>query len=689
HYGLGFYTRRWAKHLSPKDFANDAENGGNVMKPVMEKMTGGVKYSVERIGETKIRVQHREKINPSLIGSRGRKIDSVFVETTDGERFKMPSNNLNGARAMARHIENGGKYFDEKAESIKALMDKSIKLERLNSHIRENYNKLTNIPESKECRSDIKECIRKINEKLRRLSGSRGYGDTIDRIDENLTSSDIAAINMNVEKIVDLLGNSYISDLDECIVELAKYRSSKNISESAAEEHDYDELLDISVGLDRDDVSNAILSRITNMSLREAIEYIAKHRRMFINKPIMDAELSTPKIFSNPLDDVKFKLALIAETVFCEELSNYISSLVEKMDRKELLSLQNKKFIAAVIAISAHVNEKMNISTKPSIAEEISESFSSWTNRFDPKFILTEKSQYTMPSNGYVNSFDVGDVVDVTETPELNKSAFPLANWIKGKTTVTMVDPIDSSSLNTARVELSNGSIKEIYGFNIVGGKGSSSNMEEDKIWEIAMETVKWKDHPDMITSIMNKLSMPDRDKILKHVKEVWFGDIYDKISKTLMESSMIIVEKSQYEFSNTDLIVVDSILDNENINYEIDWTNSKIEIADSDKDTFVELMKKNKIKLDEQIIGGDQGDDFMRDISMDYKSEVEPLTTPTGDDNFSLFVEDRDDALRAMDELDRNNIKYDYYPNDNKFTFTTSSVYNKALSILRDNNII
>lgn len=74
--------------------------------------------SFEDRGTCRIRVDHSENIDLEKRGARGRKIESVFLETADGERFRMEFNNMHYARAMAEHLHQGGRPYDEIAEAI-------------------------------------------------------------------------------------------------------------------------------------------------------------------------------------------------------------------------------------------------------------------------------------------------------------------------------------------------------------------------------------------------------------------------------------------------------------------------------------------------------------------------------------------------------------------------------------------
>ena len=59
--------------------------------------------------------------------------DRLYIENEDGERFKYPITHLAGARAMTRHVSNGGRPHDEFGEHI---IQTSEDIAKLNSFSR-------------------------------------------------------------------------------------------------------------------------------------------------------------------------------------------------------------------------------------------------------------------------------------------------------------------------------------------------------------------------------------------------------------------------------------------------------------------------------------------------------------------------------------------------------------------------
>jgi hypothetical protein len=76
-------------------------------------MYGTHKTSYQRIGNARLAIKHTQPINVESIGGRSQKIGAIYIESPEGERFKYPYRHLAGARAMARHVSEGGNAYDD------------------------------------------------------------------------------------------------------------------------------------------------------------------------------------------------------------------------------------------------------------------------------------------------------------------------------------------------------------------------------------------------------------------------------------------------------------------------------------------------------------------------------------------------------------------------------------------------
>ncbi|HET8688776.1 MAG TPA: hypothetical protein VFM18_19335 [Methanosarcina sp.] len=91
--------------------------------PVTEsRLYGTSMQSYAECDNTRLRIIHHSQVSDEKRGDRARKIKEIFIETSKGERFLLPHTNLHGARAMARHVNEGGTMYDEIGESINKMV---------------------------------------------------------------------------------------------------------------------------------------------------------------------------------------------------------------------------------------------------------------------------------------------------------------------------------------------------------------------------------------------------------------------------------------------------------------------------------------------------------------------------------------------------------------------------------------
>lgn len=114
------------KQVSKADSTFDS---GDV-KVTESRLYGTPKHSFENVGGARIRIVHTESVNTEVKGSRARHINAIYIENAQGERFKMESNKLSGARAMARHISEGGNPYDDIGKQINHMVTEMAELGR-------------------------------------------------------------------------------------------------------------------------------------------------------------------------------------------------------------------------------------------------------------------------------------------------------------------------------------------------------------------------------------------------------------------------------------------------------------------------------------------------------------------------------------------------------------------------------
>lgn len=190
-----------------------------------EGMYGSTKSSYEECGPAKIIVRHNQRIDPEVRGARSRKIESIFVETDEGERFKMPFNSVPGARAMARHVGNGGRPFDDIGESITTMVKE---IASLRPFIARNRNAVFEDETTMEMIEAAKEYYNETRKTLGRVKGKRGYKNYV----ESFESSEELELNEDeAEALKDRFTKKRFSDKMEAAMPVVhKAYNRKNMT---------------------------------------------------------------------------------------------------------------------------------------------------------------------------------------------------------------------------------------------------------------------------------------------------------------------------------------------------------------------------------------------------------------------------------------------------------------------------
>ena len=170
HKNLGEYTvRKFDKKIAPKDFAHQS-----VVQEGFSKPFGSVKTSYVKMSEARLIIKHSKGVNEEVRGARSRHIHSLFIENSQGEKFKFPHRYMAGAKAMAMHVNEGGTPYDDKGQAILSICEEIADLNKFVRHVK--TNNLVN-----ETNDDIVEAVRaKLNGHkniIKSLSTQRGYNN--------------------------------------------------------------------------------------------------------------------------------------------------------------------------------------------------------------------------------------------------------------------------------------------------------------------------------------------------------------------------------------------------------------------------------------------------------------------------------------------------------------------------------
>ena len=188
---------------------------------VMEawKAQGKSKSYSNQPGKAKVVIQHSRAIGEGE--QRFRNIASLFVENSQGERFRMPFESIAGAKAMARHVSEGGtpydafgQYISETINEIKTL-GKFVRASRSNAFA-QNEQALGIVEDAVKHYSDLKR-------KAKKMIGKRGYKEIFSNYDPAVATE----LDETIESVREVFVNSAVdSRIEEALPILAKIKES-------------------------------------------------------------------------------------------------------------------------------------------------------------------------------------------------------------------------------------------------------------------------------------------------------------------------------------------------------------------------------------------------------------------------------------------------------------------------------
>ena len=181
---LDFDIRSFGKHIEPKNYAykveqNKEQTMTDHVNEGMGPLSGSSRTSRQTLENVRLILKHRAPVNEESRGSRSRNISAMFIETTEGERFKYPFIHLNGARAMARHVASGGVPHDIVGEAIVELSSNLAQLKEFTKIV--DKQQLVN-ENNRNVVFNVRRSMNSIKETVQRIQGARGYAKFVENI---------------------------------------------------------------------------------------------------------------------------------------------------------------------------------------------------------------------------------------------------------------------------------------------------------------------------------------------------------------------------------------------------------------------------------------------------------------------------------------------------------------------------
>lgn len=228
---MTFDTRDITKsNLDKRDY-NFLSNMNKSKEVTEAALTGTNKTSFQKIGDSKLIIKHSAPVDADIAAGRTHRIHSMYIESSEGERFKYPFKHINGARAMARHVSEGGKPYDDFGKHIVSLSEELYKLKKFKNYV----NRSSVMAETlKEYSTVINDRIEEIKETIQGLQKESFYRLT----KENFKNSESPTVPEDVKEnwIDELTIKTFNNELQEVFPYIYKLVTQKPIKEITAED---------------------------------------------------------------------------------------------------------------------------------------------------------------------------------------------------------------------------------------------------------------------------------------------------------------------------------------------------------------------------------------------------------------------------------------------------------------------
>lgn len=173
--------------------------------------------------EARLVIKHNRTLGEN--DARFRYVESLFIETADGERFKLPFTKLVGGRAMLEHVRQGGRPYDIRGNHICEMITEMNVLNRFNRASQKRvFEGVT-----QQLVETVQTYYAQLKESLQQLSTGRGYKTYF----ESWMPSDVTDENALVEDLKTMfLEQTLDSRIESALPILAKIQQGTIMKEA-------------------------------------------------------------------------------------------------------------------------------------------------------------------------------------------------------------------------------------------------------------------------------------------------------------------------------------------------------------------------------------------------------------------------------------------------------------------------
>ena len=226
------------KQFSTRNLLNFELQNLNKLKYTMQGMAaikeglfegyyGNKKYSYsDQPKQVKLVIKHDRPLGES--DKRYRNIDSIFVETGDGERFRVPSRSLAHGKMLARHVAEGGNPYDAFGQHIGEVV---AEMNILRKFVRAANNRQFGGAAGEMCEAAILH-YNELKDKAKRMISQRGYHRELESYDPAATTD----AGQMAESIRNMFSEQTLdSRIEEALPILARLTGKQNQMKEADE----------------------------------------------------------------------------------------------------------------------------------------------------------------------------------------------------------------------------------------------------------------------------------------------------------------------------------------------------------------------------------------------------------------------------------------------------------------------
>ena len=200
--------------------------GQAALKEGLFESWNGTKNVSYNGGPDSVRLMIKHKRPMGVNEARFRQVESLFVETAEGERYKLPFRNLSGGRAMVEHVRQGGKPYDMRGAHIVNMVEEINVLSRFRRASKGQVFE----GETANLVNETNAYYETMSRTLKGLASGRGYSKYF----ESWNPADITGQDVIIEDIKTLFVQETIdSRIEQALPILARIQQQGNVMKEA------------------------------------------------------------------------------------------------------------------------------------------------------------------------------------------------------------------------------------------------------------------------------------------------------------------------------------------------------------------------------------------------------------------------------------------------------------------------